>query len=283
MLGSNEDVIIGSFTGYEFDTIRLWVNSLDRSGFSGSKVILCAQSDEATIRELQRRNYSVVRFSMDDDDPAAIFRERYFQLSIVIRQLIDKRPHRFIIAPDMRDVIFQANPSDWLIKNIANCCLVAGSECLTHENEDWAREMMQEMFGQQVYDLMKHKLVYNAGTMAGRPREFSEFCMTIYLMQRTKSKKFGLYPDQAAANLLMHLTTFGAMTKFAAAESAWACQAGTTVDPSIIDKYRGMLTEPEPSFDGFVVKTSAGIPYYLVHQHDRLIPSWRDQLKELYW
>jgi hypothetical protein len=261
----------------------MWVNSLDRSGFSGSKVVLCAEAEEATVKELERRNYSVHRFSMEDkEDPWAIFRERYLHIARILKQLADKEAYRFVIAPDMKDVVFQQNPSEWLEKNIENCWLVAGSECLTHECEDWAREMMIEMFGMEIYNLVRHKLIYNAGTMAGTLDEFANFCMAVYLMLRKKSEKWNLYPDQAAVNLLIHLTAYGRIIKCATAESAWACQAGTTADPSIIQKYRQMLVEPEPCFDRFYVKTAAGVPYYLVHQYDR-VPAWLEWFRELYW
>jgi hypothetical protein len=279
------DVVIGCFTAYEFDRIRLWVNSLDRSGFSGLKLVLCGEAELATLRELERRNYRIMRFEMNDkEDPYSIFRDRYFQTYNVLRRICEE-PYRFVIAPDMKDVIFQTNPSNWLEENAGTAHLIAGSECLTHESEDWAREMMLEMFGPEIYELIKEKIIYNAGTMAGRPRVFSQFCLQVFLMLGKKSqtpRSMGLYPDQAAANLLLHFTQFLDLTRFSTAESGWTCTAGTMADPRVISQYRPKLTEPEPRLNDFQVVTSLGIPYCLVHQYDR-VPSWLDQLRQRYW
>jgi hypothetical protein len=276
------DVVIGCFTAYEFDRIRLWVNSLDRSGFSGLKLVLCGEAEPATLRELERRNYHVIRFEMHDkEDPYSIFRDRYLQTYNVLQQM-GERTYRFVIAPDMKDVVFQTNPTNWLEQNAGSAHLIAGSECLTHESEDWARQMMLEMFGPEIYDLIKEKIIYNAGTMAGRPRAFTQFSLQVFLMLAKKSETLNLYPDQAAANLLLHFTQYLDLTRFATAESGWTCTAGTTADPRVISKYKPMLTEPEPRLNDFQVVTSLGTPYCLVHQYDR-VPSWLDRLKQRYW
>ena len=46
------DIVIGSITGYDFDKIKPWVNSLDRSGFTGTKAMLCYNVSYETVEEL---------------------------------------------------------------------------------------------------------------------------------------------------------------------------------------------------------------------------------------
>ena len=36
-----KDIVIGFITGYSFDKIEPWVNSLDRSGFEVTKAMIC--------------------------------------------------------------------------------------------------------------------------------------------------------------------------------------------------------------------------------------------------
>ena len=110
--------------------------------------------------------------------------------------------------------------------------------------------------------------------MAGRVEVFTDFCLNIYLACKA-------YSDQAAANILISLSGYKVLTKLSAAESGWACQAGATADPEMIDQYRPFLTEPEPIFDGCAVRTSSGAPFCLVHQYDR-VPEWSRQLREIY-
>ena len=77
----------------------------------------------------------------------------------------------------------------------------------------------------------------NAGTMAGRVEVFTDFCLNIYLACKA-------YSDQAAANILISLSGYKVLTKLSAAESGWACQAGATADPEMIDQYRPFLRSP---------------------------------------
>ena len=58
----DEDIVAGVIAGYDFDQIKYWVNSLDRTVFSGLKLVLCADVEQACVRELERRNYTVVEF-----------------------------------------------------------------------------------------------------------------------------------------------------------------------------------------------------------------------------
>ena len=49
------DIVIGSITGYDFDKIKQWVNSLDRSGFTGTKAMICYNVSYETVEELVKR------------------------------------------------------------------------------------------------------------------------------------------------------------------------------------------------------------------------------------
>jgi hypothetical protein len=64
-------------------------------------------------------------------------------------------------------------------------------------------------------------------------------------------------------------------------EDGWACQLGTTADPSKIEQFRPFLLEPSPKLDGDKVVTSEGIEYTIVHQYDR-VPEWKKIIEEKY-
>ena len=64
-------------------------------------------------------------------------------------------------------------------------------------------------------------------------------------------------------------------------ETGWACQLGTTVDPSKLSQFKPHLLEPSPIMEKDVVTTSKGTPYYIVHQYDR-VPQWRKVIEEKY-
>jgi hypothetical protein len=113
------DLVIGAITGYKWDQIRYWVNSLDRSGFSGYKVVICYNVDYATLRELQARNYITLVFTNDEANQRvtypnkdfAIVVDRFLHYYLMVGNEANRNAVRYIIATDVRDVIFQQNPS----------------------------------------------------------------------------------------------------------------------------------------------------------------------------
>ena len=58
-----KDIVVGCITGYNFDKIKPWVNSLDNCGFDGTKAMICYNVDYDTVDELVKRNYSILAFS----------------------------------------------------------------------------------------------------------------------------------------------------------------------------------------------------------------------------
>ena len=49
---ASQDLIIGCFTNYDWTKIKYWVNSVNRSGFVGRKVMIVYNADYATVHEL---------------------------------------------------------------------------------------------------------------------------------------------------------------------------------------------------------------------------------------
>ena len=88
-------------------------------------------------------------------------------------------------------------------------------------------------------------------------------------------------PDQAALNLLMSMHPYKDVTYYATSQDAWAAQLGTTADPKKIELYRQHLTDSEPVFEDGIVKNKDGVPYYIVHQYDRIL-FLKNQIEKLY-
>ena len=59
------DIVIGSITNYRFEDIKPYINSLDRCGFDGLKVMVCFNIGIDVIEELVKRNYSIITFKQD--------------------------------------------------------------------------------------------------------------------------------------------------------------------------------------------------------------------------
>jgi hypothetical protein len=87
--------------------------------------------------------------------------------------------------------------------------------------------------------------------------------------------------DQAVFNVMVSRHPYVKTSMYMKSEDGWACQLGTTADPSKIDSFRPFLLEPSPKLEGDKVVTSEGIEYTIVHQYDR-VPEWKKVIEEKY-
>ena len=70
-----KDIVVGFITGYDFDKIKPWVNSLDRSGFTGTKAMICYDVDFDTVNELTTRGYTVFAFKKDQEKRRFVYKQ----------------------------------------------------------------------------------------------------------------------------------------------------------------------------------------------------------------
>jgi hypothetical protein len=80
---------------------------------------------------------------------------------------------------------------------------------------------------------------------------------------------------------MLSLEPYKSITKFNDHDTNWACECGTTVDPSKMTSFRPNLLSPEPTFDGEYVYTSKGEKYVMVHQYNR-VPDWKEKIERKY-
>lgn len=279
-----KDMVIGSITGYSFDKIRPWVNSLDRSGFDGTKAMLCYNVSQDTVKELTDRGYQIFAFNRNEQTGDFEYRrvfsivvERFLHLWYFLKE--HRGTHRYIITTDVKDVIFQYNPSAWLEQNIGDKKINVASESIAYGKEDWGANNLQKSFGHLLYKDMENNIIANAGTISGDFDTMIDLFLNIYLLCNGTSHQVdgGGGPDQAALNVLLNMKTYADITNFAPSESGWAAQLGTT-GPQIADKYADRLVENSPIMIDNVVCTSQGIPFALVHQYDR-VPGWKEKIE----
>jgi len=267
-----KDLIIGCYTNYTWDKIKFWANSIGQSGFTGDKAVIVYNSDASTVKKLTDNNFKVFGFNTDAATGNLYFKG---QFTIVVRRFldlcdnlskIDLTQYRYIITSDVKDVIFQTNPSDWLTENMGNEKILASCESIQYQNEPWGKDNLEKSFPLE-YNTLKDKPIWNCGVQAGDPNTMLGLWLSIY----TKCMGNPIYnPDQAAYNILLNSETYSNITKFAMSESAWAAQLGTTMDPTKIKNFLPNLLEAPPIFKDGYVCTSTGIKHSIVHQYDRV-------------
>ena len=285
-----KDIVVGCITGYDFEKIKPWVNSLDRSGFDGVKAMLCYNVSFETVEELVKRNYTVLAFGKNEEEKRFEYKKENF--SIVVERFLHmwyflkklSGQYRYIVTTDVKDVIFQSNPSTWLENNIRGKQINVACESIRYRDEEWGNHNLLKSFGPLIHDHNKDNLIYNAGTISGEFDTMMDLFLNINMLCNGTSPfiEGGGGPDQAALNVLLNMKPYKDITNFAMSEDGWAAQLGTT-GPQVEEKYGDKLIEDSPEFDevNSLVTTSDGKPFVLVHQYDR-VPNWKEKIERKY-
>ena len=270
---AEKSLIIGAFTNYNYNQLKPWVESIDECGFTGDKAMVVGNASQETIGELIKRNFIIIKMH---DIKAPIHVARFLSIYDFLKTTWQNYNH--VVTTDVKDVYFQTNPITWLELNLKGKKLVAGSEGMRYKDEPWGNENLMQAYGPYVYEQFKHNEIYNVGTIGGVSEYVKDMMFNILFNAINRPIPIC---DQAVYNVLIQTQPFRDVTYFAKQSDGWACQAGTTVDPSKIESFRPHLLEPEPKFEDGIVKTSLGRSFTIVHQYDR-VPVWKEHIKQKY-
>lgn len=284
-----KDLVIGCITNYNFDQIRPWVNSLNRCGFTGDKAMICYNVDAETLKQLNENGFIIfgleggpnnsLRYSKPGFN---IVVERFKHLSLILRSMLNQ--YEYVINTDVKDVVFQSDPSNWIRRNVQpGKKILTSSESIIYKDEEWGNHNLYRSYGSDVYSLYHEKLIVCAGVMAGEINTMVDLFLNISLLCDAAPGHYiegGGGPDQAAYNILTGMSPYREITQIAASEDGWAAQLGST-GPHMSHKYASKLVEPAPILKGDLVCTSTGTPFSIVHQYDR-IPEWKSVIINKY-
>ena len=276
-----KDLIIGCSTGYKWDTIKYWVNSINQSGFTGDRVMIMMNADKETVDRVTDTGFKVIGFKRDEQGNLVyqsnimVHVERFLH----IYNYLSQNEYRYVITTDVKDVIFQSNPFKHIEKHMGQRqLLMFSSESMLYKDEPWGNQNLLETYGQFIYDRFKDNPIYNVGVLAGRGAAMRDLCMNIFSSCLNKPIPIC---DQSTFNFLISQEPYKSTCRYTKSEDAWACQLGTTADPSKIDQFRPFLLEPSPHMEIDKVVTSMNKEYVIVHQYDR-VPAWRKIIEAKY-
>lgn len=280
------DLVIGAVSGYVWPDVQYWVNSLERSDYRGRRVVVAYEAAFETVDAFLDRGFDVVTFAEKGRRfvyPRKGFRHedtsinRFYQVWRFLQSQAE--PFRFVVAVDVRDVVFQRDPAEWLDEHLGEKKLNVGSEGARVDEEPWNSEVILESYGPVIHRSVGERELFNAGTIAGTGEALRDFTLNVYLCSRSNAVP---YTDQAALNLLLSLDAYRPITRFNGPDEDWACQAATVApDSEYLAASRPSAPNWSPTFDGERVCTPDGSPYCIVHQYDR-VPAWKDRLQALY-
>lgn len=278
-----KDLIIGCATNYNWDVLKYWVNSINKSGFQGDKALILLNCDKDTALKVQQAGFTIIGFRQDNfgnlvyQSSTPVHVERFAH----IYNYLKENQYRFVITTDVKDVIFQKNPSEYLEQIFADCQdtkLIFASESMKYKDEPWGNQNLYQTFGDFIYKNFKDNEIYNVGVLAGRGEAMRDLVMNIF--GHAFHKPISIC-DQSTFNFMIAQEPYKSTSLYMKSEDGWAAQLGTTADPSKIEQFRPLLLEAEPKLVGDEVTTSTGKPFTIVHQYDR-VPEWRKVIEAKY-
>jgi hypothetical protein len=282
---AKKSLIIGAMANYEFEQVRPWVKSVSLCRFKGDKVMLVSKCSSLTIDKLVNEGFQVLDVGKNDDVRRLAIREPKLPIHVerflhIYNYLTETwRDYEYVISTDVKDVVFQTDPAEWLGNNLGIKKIVAGSESLRYRDEPWGDENLRQTYGPFIYELFRNNEIYNVGTLGGTAEYIKDLSLNILLSAMNRPIPI---VDQAVFNVLIHTQPFKDATFFAKQSDGWACQAGTTVDPSKITSFRPNLLGAEPHFlDGYAFTSPGEQMFCIVHQYDR-VPEWKAAIERRY-
>jgi hypothetical protein len=278
-----KDLIIGCSTNYDWSKLKYWINSINKSGFEGDKVLILMNCDKDTVQKVSNAGFSVIAFQQDDNgnlvyqSQLMVHVERF----IHIYNTLKSQDYRYVITTDVKDVIFQKNPVEWLEQHLPDGSsedLVFSSESIRYKDEPWGNQNLLETFGPMIHDHFKNNVIFNVGVLAGRGYAMKSLALNIFLSSINRPIPI---VDQSTFNVLISQHPYLKSSMYMTSEDGWACQLGTTADPSKIEQFKPFLVEASPKLEGDKVVTSEGKEYVIVHQYDR-VPEWKKIIEAKY-
>ena len=273
-----KDLIIGAFSNYGYDAVKPWIESINQTDFDGDKVLITINTSEETNQKIRDAGFTVV--PKKSDGKMMFHMERFLHLFNYLKD--NKFEYRYVITTDVRDVVFQSNPIEWLEENaigFGDKQLVASSEAILIKNETWNKENIFKCFGETFYEHIKESEVLCVGTLAGTGQAICDLCGLLFQLSINRADWVA---DQAAYNFLMRMWPFNIDTHIARLEDGWAMNAHVTNRESQYAEFGPHLLEERPIFeDGLVKDAQTKRIFAIVHQYDR-VRAWKKFYEEKY-
>jgi hypothetical protein len=208
-----------------------------------------------------------------------------------------KVDYRYVVFTDVRDVIFQVDPSLYLESSAIGDGprIIAASEGLKYRDEPWGDQNLLDTFGPYFHNILRENEIYNVGTIGGEFQYVRDLILQVF--QQSINRPIPIV-DQAVFNFLINQKPFSDIVLQTNSENSWAVQLGTTEEaiksgagvigeaylknPSALIEYKLNYSGFQPVIhtDG-IVTNQQNIPYTIVHQWDR-IPHLKNKIEERY-
>jgi hypothetical protein len=238
-----KDLIISASTRYTKKELHNYIESINQSGFNGDKIMVVYDVTKETVSWLKENGWEVYQSVLQGH----IHMHRLISIYMILKQL--DRNYRYVITTDVRDVVFQKNPSEYLERNLKKNILVS-TENVKYKDEPWGIKNILEGYNQLLLDRYSDELSCNVGVLAGDYKSMMDLLLLNYLVSQSGNTQH--YTDQSSFNFIIHNNNVKDSIQIEGLETNWALQLGTLNNPNIIGN------------------TNINVDnYVIVHQYDR--------------
>lgn len=237
-----KDLVISAIANYLPEKIKIYIESLEESQFKGDKIMICYNIPPETVDYLTLSGWECYGAELEGHPHMKRLVDMWWFLQN------DSREWRYVITTDVRDIVWQTNPSEWLEANLKTEILCA-SECVTYENEEWGHKNIHEGFGPMFWDWIKPNTIGNVGVIAGKYKSVKDLLMLNWLVSQSGDTRH--YTDQSSFNFIINNSLIKDKIDV---NSDFALQVGTHTGEIQIENNMVM---------------NGDVPYVLVHQYDR--------------
>lgn len=266
-----KDLIIGVCSNFKYDDVKPWVRSSKDCGFEGDVVLITIDMSEEDNKRIEEDGVHVIRAKKQGN--MMIHMERFFHIH---NYLDNHKGYNWVISTDVRDVIFQRNPSEWL--EFQRHEVISSGEAIRIKDEHWNRDNIIKNFGQYFYEEIKDEVVQCVGVLAGYAAYMKDLSFYIYQMSLNRPDWVA---DQAAYNMIIHHAPWNKFTLHTTLSHAWAINGHVTNYEPDMKKFGPHLLEGRPYVENDQIVNENGEPFYIVHQYDR-VREWKKIVEEKY-
>jgi len=244
-----KDLVISAIANYLPEKIKIYVESLNDSRFDGDKIMICYNLPQETIEYLTSKGWECYGAELQGHPHMKRLIDMWWFLQN------DERSWNRIITTDVRDIVWQTNPSNWLSDNL-NSEIIVASECIKNQDEPWAHKNIHEGYGPIFWDLIKENVVANVGVIAGKYQSVKDLLQLVWLVSQAGDTRH--FTDQSALNLIINNTLLKDKIEL---DSNFALQVDTLTKNTRFEKKTYSIKNE--------IVMNGEIPYVLVHQYDR--------------
>jgi len=238
-----------------------------QSGFDGTKLLFVSNITGLARLNLTQLGFTLIDFECKDPD-GFIIRGRFAPVVSFLKA--SHQNFRYVIWSDVRDVVFQTNPSLWLEKILSPHQLLAAKECWKIKDEGFNNRWARDTVSPEDYTWLREEEACCGGTLAGT----SEWMTSIFSEIYQSVSNSATANDQAALNYLLRIPPFKDVVRVPDMRDGFAVMCASFHSPSF-NSYTSSaipLTDDIPLFDkdaGMIYTPDTNLPFSIVHQYDR--------------